>query len=214
MDYVAMRNGMVERQVAGRGVQEPALLAALRSVPRELFVPDKLRHLAYEDCALSIEAGQTISQPFIVARMIESARLSKIDRVLEVGAGSGYAAAVLGLVARSVVAVERHADLARRARERLAELGFNNVEIVNADGMLGYPERAPFDAILCAAATPEMPRAWLEQLTPGGRVVLPLGEHDGPQQLVRLTLCKDGRLTEDRLDPVRFVPLVGGGVQL
>lgn len=209
-----MRDRMVERQVAARGVADPALLAALRAVPRELFVPEKLRHLSYEDCALAIEAGQTISQPFIVARMIEAARLSKKDQVLEVGAGSGYAAAVLGQMVRSVVAVERQEELARLARERIDRLGYDNVEIVHADGMLGCPGRAPFDAILCAAATPRVPVAWLEQLAPDGRIVVPLGEHDGPQQLVRLTLGKDGRLHEDLLDPVRFVPLLGGEVQV
>ena len=210
MDFAAARKRMVQRQIAGRGITNLALLSALRAVPREQFVPVQLGHYAYDDCALPIEAGQTISQPFIVALMLDSARLSATDRVLEVGAGSGYAAAVLGELSGRVVAIERHAELARLAAERMSRLGYGNVEIVHGDGMLGYPLRAPYDAILCAAASPEVPKAWVEQLARGGRIVMPLGEHEGVQQLMRLTLSDDGHLRKEMLDPVRFVPLLRG----
>jgi protein-L-isoaspartate(D-aspartate) O-methyltransferase len=209
-DFAQQREWMVQRQIAARGLSDPALLAAFRAIPRELFVPEQQRHRAYDDCALPIEAGQTISQPFIVALMLDAAALSTDSHVLEVGAGSGYAAAVLGRLVRSVVAVERHAELARLAAERMAALGYPNVDIVHGDGMRGFPPRAPYDAILCAAANPEVPPAWVEQLAPGGRIVMPLGEHEGVQQLVRLTVGADGRLREERLDPVRFVPLLSG----
>jgi protein-L-isoaspartate(D-aspartate) O-methyltransferase len=209
-DFAQQREWMVQRQIAARGLSDPALLAAFRAIPRELFVPQQQRHRAYDDSALPIEAGQTISQPFIVALMLQAASLSPGDHVLEVGAGSGYAAAVLSRLVRSVVAVERHAELARRAAERLAALGCGNVEIVHGDGMLGFPPRAPYDAILCAAANPDVPGTWVEQLAPGGRIVMPLGEHEGVQELVRLTLIADGRLRQERLDPVRFVPLLSG----
>ena len=209
-DFAQQREQMVRRQLAARGLSDPALLAAFRAIPRERFVPQQQRHRAYDDSALPIEAGQTISQPYIVALMLHAAALSPDDHVLEVGAGSGYAAAVLGRLVRSVVAVERHAELARLAADRMATLGCGNVEIAHGDGMLGYPPHAPYDAILCAAANPDVPDAWVEQLAPGGRIVMPLGEHHGAQQLVRLTRTKEGRLREERLDPVRFVPLLSG----
>ncbi|MFC7537931.1 protein-L-isoaspartate(D-aspartate) O-methyltransferase [Sphingomonas sp. GCM10030256] len=208
-DFAALRDRMVERQIAARGLRDPRLLAAFRKVPRELFLPDRLKHAAYDDCALPIECGQTISQPYIVARTIDAARIGPADRVLEVGAGSGYAAALIGCIAREVVAIERIPDLADLARSRMQQVGYGNVRIVEGDGSLGLPDAAPFDVIVCAAAGPRVPRSWLDQLAPGGRIVLPIGSINGIQHLTRYTLTEDGRLIEDRLDPVRFVPLIG-----
>ena len=209
-DFATARAAMVRDQIAGRGIRDPAVLAAFHEVPRELFVPEHLRHHAYEDRALPIEAEQTISQPYIVAMMLAAAQLSLRDHVLEVGAGSGYAAALMAHLARSVVAVERHAELAALARGRTHRLGLVNVSIVHGDGTQGYPPAAPYDVILCAAAGPVVPPAWFEQLAPGGRIIMPVGEVNGAQRLVRITVHPDGRLHEDMLEPVRFVPLLPG----
>src|SRR3712207_4037990 len=151
-DFAAGRDRMVKRQIARRGIKGRRLLDAFRSVPREEFVPEGVRPLAYEDGPLPIEAGQTISQPYIVAAMIDAAEVAPGDKVLEIGAGSGYAAAVMSRIAAEVIAVERHAELVELARERLARLGLGNVRIVEADGSAGLPEEAPFEAILCAAS--------------------------------------------------------------
>lgn len=210
IDFATARAAMVRDQIAGRGIRDPAVLAAFHEVPRELFVPEHLRAQAYEDRALPIEAEQTISQPYIVAVMLAAARLSPHDHVLEVGAGSGYAAALIAHLARSVVGVERHAELAALARGRMHRLGLVNVSIVHGDGTRGYPPAAPFDVIMCAAAGREVPREWLEQLAPGGRIIMPMGPQDGLQHLVRLTRQPDGRLHREELEPVRFVPLIGG----
>lgn len=209
-DFAHARERMVHEQIEARGIRNPAVLAAFHEVPRELFVSAELQHEAYKDRALPIEAGQTISQPFIVAVMLAAARLSPHDHVLEVGAGSGYAAALMAHLARSVVAIERQGELASLARERMRRLGVPNVRIVHGDGTLGYPEAAPYDVILCAAAGPEVPRAWIDQLAPRGRIIMPRGQHEGTQHLVRLTLQPDGRLRQEELEPVRFVPLLGG----
>ena len=209
-DFTAAREQMVREQIEARGIRDPAVLAALREVPREIFVPVDVQAHAYEDRALPIEAGQTISQPFIVAVMLAAAHLSPRDHVLEVGAGSGYAAAVMACLVRSVVAIERHAELAELARSRMRRLSIPNVRIVHGDGTLGYPPAAPYDVILCAAAGPDMPSAWVDQLAPRGRIIMPLGPHEGLQRLVRLTLQPDGRLSSEELDPVRFVPLLRG----
>lgn len=209
-DFAHARERMVHEQIEARGIRNPAVLAAFHEVPRELFVSAELQHEAYKDRALPIEAGQTISQPFIVAVMLAAARLSPHDHVLEVGAGSGYAAALMAHLARSVVAIERQGELASLARERMRRLGVPNVRIVHGDGTLGYPEAAPYDVILCAAAGPEVPRAWIDQLAPRGRIIMPRGQHEGTQYLVRLTLQPDGRLRQEELEPVRFVPLLGG----
>jgi protein-L-isoaspartate(D-aspartate) O-methyltransferase len=208
-DFAAARDRMIERQIAGRGIADPRLLHAFRAVPRELFVPPELEQRAYDDCALPIEAGQTISQPFIVALTIRAGRIGPRDRVLEVGAGSGYAAAVMSRLARAVIAVERIPELARVAGERMRMLGFDNVLVRHGDGSLGCPQQAPFDAILCAAAAPRVPEPWLRQLAPGGRIVMPVGALEGVQQLVRVTLDRDGRVHREELEPVRFVPLIG-----
>ena len=167
---------------------------------------------AYDDRALPIEADQTISQPYIVALMIAAAGVGRGDRVLEVGAGSGYAAAVLGHVAGEVIAIERHDELARLAAERVAGLGLANVRIVQGDGMLGWPEGAPFDAILVAAGSVEVPPALVEQLRGGGRLVMPVGGRWAGQSLVKLTRQADGSLHREHLCEVRFVPLVAGAV--
>ena len=209
-DFARLRAAMVRDQLQARGIRDPAVLAAFDEVPRELFVPDRLQHQAYDDRALPIEADQTISQPFIVAVMLEAAQLSPRDHVLEVGAGSGYAAALIAQLAHSVVAIERHAELADLARSRLRRLGIPNIRVIHGDGTLGCPDGAPYDVILCAAANPVVPAAWFQQLAPGGRIIMPQGSHEGPQRLIRLTVFPDGRLREEELEPVRFVPLVEG----
>jgi protein-L-isoaspartate(D-aspartate) O-methyltransferase len=201
------RHRMVERQIRARGVSDARVLQAMRDIPREAFLPSELADLAYEDRALPIEAGQTISQPYIVAVMTEALRLTGGEAVLEIGTGSGYAAAVLARVARQVYTIERHAELADLARERLAALGFSNVEVRCDDGTLGWPEHAPFDAIVVAAGGPELPQALLEQLAIGGRLVIPVGTSRA-QELVRVTRSADGFKREE-LGAVQFVPLIG-----
>jgi len=205
----AERERMVARQIAARGIADPRLLAAMRDVPREAFVPDHLRARAFDDSPLPIEAGQTISQPYIVALMIEAARLRVDDRVLEIGAGSGYAAAVMAQLAGRVLAVERHAVLARLAAARMERLGFANVTIVEGDGSNGLPDEAPFDAILVAATGPDVPEVLLEQLAEGGRLVMPIGAAHGLQSLIRMTRLAPGRFERADLGGVRFVPLIG-----
>jgi protein-L-isoaspartate(D-aspartate) O-methyltransferase len=209
-DFARLRAAMVRDQLQARGIHDPAVLAAFHEVARERFVPAELQGEAYADRALPIEAEQTISQPYIVALMLEAAHLTPRDHVLEVGSGSGYAAALMAHLARSVVTVERRAELANLARQRVRGLGIPNVRVVHGDGMLGYGEASPYDVILCAAANPEVPAPWFQQLNAGGRIIMPQGSHDGPQRLVRLTLLPDGRLREEELEPVRFVPLLGG----
>ena len=202
------RARMVADQIARRGVTDSRVLAAMRDVPREEFVERGLEAEAFRDGPLPIAQGQTISQPFIVALMAEAARIAPADRVLEVGAGSGYAAAVLGRLAARVVAIERHPALAQAARERLQRLGMAHVEIVEGDGTLGWPEAAPFDAIVVSAGAPRVPEALKEQLAPGGRLVIPVGDEGSHQDLRRLTRREDG-FHEESLGGVRFVPLIG-----
>src|SRR4051812_42271856 len=208
-DFAARREEMVERQLKRRGIKDRRVLDAFREVPRELFVPDKLRDLAYEDGPLPIEAEQTISQPYIVAFMIDAAGLAPGDRVLEIGAGSGYAAAVMSRIAGEVAAVERQAALVPLARERMARLGYDNVRIVEGDGSIGLPAEAPFDAILVAAAGSHVPDALKEQLAPEGVLVMPLGAPDDLQKLVRVTRTGADTYEQEDLGPVRFVPLIG-----
>ena len=203
------RARMVERQLAARDIADRRVLDAMRSVPRELFVPEAFRHDAYADRPLPIEAGQTISQPYIVALMIEAAALAPDDRALEVGAGSGYATAVMSRLAREVVGIERHRVLAERAAERLQRLGYANAEVRCADGSAGCPERAPFDAILVAASGPRVPAALLAQLAPGGRLVMPVGGEHFAQRLVKVTRRDDDTFEEEDLGGVAFVPLIG-----
>jgi protein-L-isoaspartate(D-aspartate) O-methyltransferase len=177
-------------------------------VPRERFVSDALAEFAYEDTPLPIEAGQTISQPYIVAHMIEAAEVQPGDRVLEIGAGSGYAAAVMSRIADRVHTIERHPDLAEIARRRFAALGYDNVEVLVGDGTLGWPEAQPFDAILAAAGGPSIPQPLRKQLAVGGRLVIPVGPTD-QQELVRLTRVSERNYEEEKIGDVRFVPLIG-----
>ena len=208
-DYTAEREAMVERQLRRRGITEPEILAAFRAVPREKFIGDDYAHLAYGDHPLPIEANQTISQPYIVGLMIQAAGIKLGDKVLEIGAGSGYAAAVISRVAGRVIGIERHHRLVEVARERLKSLGFDNVEIVEGDGTKGCRNRAPFDAILAAASGSHVPRPLVEQLAPDGCIVMPIGEPGWVQELVKVTKQEDGILKQENLGGVRFVPLIG-----
>lgn len=205
----AERERLVE-YIASRGVHDSAVLAAMRHVPRELFVPAELAEYAYNDTALPIEAAQTISQPYVVAVMIQALELRPTNRVLEIGTGSGYAAAVLGRVAAEVYTVERLAGLAEMARERLAKLGLDNIEVRHGDGYDGWPEHAPYDGIVVAAAAADVPEQLQRQLTVGGRLVIPVGEPYGPHDLVRFRRTGPDEYHVDRLGEVRFVPLLPG----
>jgi len=209
-DRSAERRQMVERQIEARGVEDRAVLAAMEAVPREAFVAPEAVAFAYHDTPLPIGEEQTISQPYIVAYMVEAADVGPGDRVLEVGTGSGYAAAVLSRVAERVFTIERHRSLADEARRRFRELGYDNVEVRVGDGTLGWPEEAPFDAVVVSAGAPDqVPPALQEQLAPGGRLVIPLGTTREGQELVRVRRSDDGEtLSLSRLGPVRFVPLV------
>ena len=209
MSLIDTRAKMVELQLGGRGISDPRVLDAFRSVPREEFVPSDLAEFAYRDAPLPIGDGQTISQPYIVAVTVEALGLTGNERVLEIGAGSGYAAAILSRVAKEVFTVERLEPLAEAARERLDRLGYRNVHVLCGDGTLGWPEHAPFDAIAVAAGGPEIPKALLAQLAPGGRLVIPVGPDENSQTLVRVTKDGHGQLEEEALTDVRFVPLIG-----
>jgi len=208
-DFTAEREAMVERQLSRRGIKDRHILDAFLTVPREVFVGPEYATLAYGDHPLPIEAGQTISQPYIVALMIKAAGIGPGDKVLEVGAGSGYAAAVIGRIARRVVAIERQHELVEVARERLGRLGYDNIEILEGDGTTGCPGEAPFDAILAAASGSHVPSALLDQLADGGRIVMPLGSPGWAQELVKVTKRPGGALERENLGGVRFVPLIG-----
>ena len=207
--YTAARERMVAEQIESRGVQDAAVLRAMRAVPRELFVPRASRPYAYDDTPLPILANQTISQPYVVAYMIETLRLGPADRVLEVGAGSGYAAAVLSRIAREVYTVERHRRLADYARARLARTGCDNVQVLHGDGTLGWPEHAPYDGIIVAAGGPAVPDSLRAQLAVGGRLVMPVGRSKHQQNLVLVTRQTAIDYNEESLAPVAFVPLIG-----
>lgn len=199
---------MVERQIAARGVRSAKVLRAMRAVPREAFVPENLRELAYENSPLPIGFGQTISQPYIVAYMIEALGLDGGEKVLEVGAGCGYAAAVLGQIAGVVYAIERIPELAERAAATIDALGYDNVVIRQGDGTRGWPEHAPFDAIVVAAGGRSVPEPLKQQLRIGGRLVIPVGRDALLQELVSITRVAEQEFAERTLVPVRFVPLV------
>lgn len=207
-DRAADRRRFVDTQIRGRGITTPAVLDAMRSVPRHRFVAPELADAAYEDRPLPIGHGQTISQPFMVAMMVDAAMVTPDDHVLEVGTGSGYGAAVLGHLARSVVTVERHRSLAREAATRLAALGVSNVTVVEGDGSLGWPEHAPYDVIVVTAAGPSVPAALRAQMADGARLIMPVGRRIGEQRLLRVVRSDDRYDLED-LGGVRFVPLIG-----
>jgi len=209
-NFSLARNRMVEAQIARRGVRDPKILSAMRSVPREIFIAPGFEEFAYEDSALPIAEGQTISQPYIVGAMLAAAELEDGDKVLEVGAGSGYAAAVISRIADKVFAIERHAALTDAARERMRALGYDNVELKTGDGSGGWPQEAPFDAIIVSAGGPKIPQALKTQLAIGGRLVIPIGPID-EQRLVRLTRTGGDAFEQDDLDAVRFVKLIGAG---
>jgi protein-L-isoaspartate(D-aspartate) O-methyltransferase len=206
-DFEAERQEMVARQIRNRGIRSLGVIEAMEAVPRHLFVPPEHASAAYTDTPLPIGAGQTISQPYMVAAMAEALSLSGHERVLEVGADCGYQAAVLSRLAREVIAVETQPLLAAGARERLMRLGFDNIRIEEGDGSLGWPADAPFDAILVAAGAPSVPQPLLQQLSEGGRLVIPVGPADH-QELLRLTK-KEGKIIRESLFACRFVPLIG-----
>jgi protein-L-isoaspartate(D-aspartate) O-methyltransferase len=205
----AERERMVERQIAARGVNDARVLDAMRQVPREAFVASGFEEFAYEDSPLPIAAGQTISQPYMVALMIEAAEVKSGDRVLEIGTGSGYAAAVLSRIAAEVYTVERHGALAQTAKRRFARLDYRNIEVRHGDGTLGWPEATPFDAIIVTAGGPEIPESLRHQLKVGGRLVIPIGSLTDEQRLVKVVRDGEHAFHEEDLGPVRFVPLIG-----
>ena len=208
--YEQLRQIMVDRQLISRGIKDRRVVDALRKVPRHLFVPEEFRGMAYEDHPLPIGLDQTISQPYIVALMTELARVRENHTVLEIGTGSGYQAAVLSVLCEKVYTIEYLASLGETAKQRLAELGYSNVEVKIGDGYQGWPEKQPFDAILVTAASEEVPPALIEQLKPGGRLVIPVGRQGEPQILQVVEKDSKGRVTPKDTIPVRFVPLVKG----
>ena len=201
------RELMIDRQLKARGISNQAVLDAMSTVPREEFVAPELREHAYEDRPLVIGCSQTISQPYIVAAMLQALNLGYEECVLELGTGSGYQTALLAEIVQSVVSIERHAALARMAREHVLRLGYRNVEVIVGDGTLGYPPKAPYDAIIVSAAAPEIPSALIEQLAPGGRMVLPVGSRE--LQDLLLVRRTENEIVRTRLDGCAFVPLIG-----
>jgi protein-L-isoaspartate(D-aspartate) O-methyltransferase len=206
-EYAPRRAEMIEKQLRRRGISDSAVLAAMLAVPRHEFVPEELRSRAYEDAPLPIGSGQTISQPYIVASMTLALRLQPTDRALEVGTGCGFQAAVLSHLAKEVYTIELRPELASAASEKLARLGYHNVHVHCGDGTLGLPEFAPFDAILVAAAAPEVPEPLLAQLGEGGRMIIPVG--DTNNQELQLIEKHGGTFSTKVLEGCRFVPLVG-----
>ena len=207
--FEVQRAQMVAQQLAARGISTPRVQQAFLDVPRERFVSESSAEFAYEDSALGIEYGQTISQPYIVAVMVEALQLHGDERVLDVGTGSGYAAAVLSRLAAQVYSIERIPELALMAGARLKELGYDNVHVMSGDGTLGWPEHAPYDAIAVAASGPKAPAALLAQLAIGGRLVMPIGADDSTQELVCIRRVDDQQYEQQSLVDVRFVPLIG-----
>jgi protein-L-isoaspartate(D-aspartate) O-methyltransferase len=208
-DLEMRREIMICADLEGRGIRDPNVLEAMRVVPREEFLPFYLKNQAYEDYPLPIEEGQTISQPYIVAFMAEALELSPGDRVLEIGTGSGYSAAVLSRIAADVYTVERFTGLSERAGKRLRELGYGNIRILVGDGTLGWPEHAPYEAIVVTAGAPRIPKSLLKQLAIGGRLVIPVGPDRLGQTLTRVRRLNEREFREERLLAVQFVPLIG-----
>ena len=206
--YASLRQRMVEYQLRGRGIADERVLAAMTHVPRHEFAPPRYRDQAYEDHPLPIGEGQTISQPYIVALMLEALELRPADRVLEIGTGSGYVTALLAELTAQVVSVERHSTLAASAREVLASLGYTNVKVIAGDGSQGFEACAPYDAIIVSAAAPNVPPALVAQLAEGGRMIIPIGPEDAQQlQLIRM---QNGEPRFQLRELCRFVPLVSG----
>ena len=201
---------MVAEQLLPNGVTDERVLEVMSAIPREEFLSGRLRRHAYENRALSIDCGQTISQPLVVALMTQALAPAPGDIALEVGTGSGYQAAVLSRLCRKVVTVDREPALAEHASETLARLGFNNIEVAVADGSLGWPASAPYDLILVACASPQLPAALVEQLAPEGRLVIPLGSAADEHQDLRIYQLHEGELSSRSLFPVRFVPVRTG----
>lgn len=206
--FAIWRAEMVKRQLRQRGIREEAILQAFGSVPREKFVPRSLRDLAYDDRPLPIGAGQTISQPYVVGVMMQLLALKSTDRILEVGAGSGYAAAVLGQIVREVIALERIKELAERAAGLIAALGYDNVQVLHADGTRGWSRRAPYDGILVSAGGPQVPEPLKAQLAVGGRLVMPVGPGPREQVLVIIERLSVQEYRQENLGYVSFVPLI------
>lgn len=202
-----LRRRMVEEQIRRRGIRDERVLTVMEEVPRHLFIPKDIRHLAYNDDPLPIGEGQTISQPYIVAQMTAALRLSGTEKILEIGTGSGYQTAILARLCREVVTMERLTSLSSDARKRLSMMEIGNVTFIVGDGSLGHPDLAPFDRILSAAASPSVPDPWISQLSEGGVIVLPVGDRF-EQELTRVTRAEGGCKTEI-LGGCRFVPLLG-----
>jgi protein-L-isoaspartate(D-aspartate) O-methyltransferase len=209
MDMEQARHRMVAEQIEARGLHDPAVLAAMRQVPREAFILPKYHRHTYDDGPLPIPAGQTISQPYVVALMIAKLKLLPDDRVLEIGTGSGYAAAVLSRIAAQVYTVERIPELVEFARQNLAFCGYDNVLIRQGDGTMGWPEHAPYDGIVVAAGGPKIPTSLRNQLAVGGRLVIPVGSNPRSQRLIRITRTGPKSFHKETLSHVRFVPLIG-----
>ncbi len=209
MKLSAQRNRMLHEHLIARGIRDPAVLAAMMLVPREEFVDKDLREFAYDDNPLPIGEGQTISQPYMVACMTEALELSSEDRVLEIGTGSGYGAAVLSKIAHAVYTVERFGSLVQIARERFERLDCKNIHVLEGDGTLGWPEYAPYNAIVVTAGAPEVPQPLLEQMAEGGRMVIPVGPHPYLQTLIQVRRVSEKDFSREDLFAVRFVPLVG-----
>jgi protein-L-isoaspartate(D-aspartate) O-methyltransferase len=207
-DYAEQRRNMIETQLKSRGIRDQRVLDAMGRVPREAFCPDNVASRAYEDCPLPIGFGQTISQPYIVALMSELAEIDETSKVLEVGTGSAYGAAVLGEIAAEVYTIEYNPDLASRAQELLGELGYTNVTATQGDGSAGWDDHAPFDAIICTAAAQGVPAPLKKQLNKGGHLIIPAG-YDHHQSLLKITHTQDGLFEEENAGIVAFVPLRG-----
>jgi protein-L-isoaspartate(D-aspartate) O-methyltransferase len=208
-DYSEKRRDMVETQLRGRGIHDRAVLEAFGNVPREDFIPPDMANMAYADVPLPIGKGQTISQPFVVALMVQSLELQPTDRVLDVGTGSGYATAIVAFVASEVYTIERHRNLADSAAKRLAGLDSGSVHVRCGDGSLGWPEHAPYDAIVVSAGGPSVPEALRQQLGVGGRLVMPVGDMMTMQRLIRVRRVEKDNYSQEELGLVRFVPLIG-----
>ena len=209
LDFEKLRREMVEQQIKSRGIKDDRVLNAFREVPREEFVEEKYKSSAYNDGALPIGAGQTISQPYIVALMIDSLNLKSDEKVLEIGTGSGYAAAVLSRMVEEVYTIETIESLAQKAIRRFDRLEYNNIEVKIGDGTLGWAENAPYDGIVVSAAAPHVPDALIKQLSENGRIVIPVGEKGGVQRLKVIRKGEEGKTRAEKLDYVRFVPLRG-----